>query len=49
LLLALAALGVHLLAMLVVTEAMAAAACQALEAAQRWVQCHRGYSGDPAR
>ena len=48
-LLALAALGVHILAMLAVTGAMAAAACQAVQATQRWLQCHRGYSGDPAR
>ena len=48
-LLSLAALGVHLLAMLVITGAMAAAACQALQAAERWLQHHRGYSGGPAR
>lgn len=49
LLLALAALGVHILAMLAVTGAMAAAACQAVQAAQRWLQRHRRCSGDPAR
>ena len=49
LLLALAALGVHILAMLAVTGAMAAAACQAVQAAQRWLQRHRRCCGGPAR
>jgi len=44
-----AAIGIFAVAMLVVTGAMAAAACQALQAAQRWLQRHRGYSGGPAR
>ncbi|WP_295936602.1 hypothetical protein ACOYR4_22725 [Acidovorax sp. M14] len=49
LLLAQAALGVHILAMLAVTGATAAAACQAVQAAQRWLQRHRRCSGGPAR
>lgn len=49
LLLALAALGVHILVMLAVTGAMAAAACQAVQATQRWLQRHRGCSGGPVR
>ncbi|WP_148280011.1 hypothetical protein [Acidovorax sp. KKS102] len=49
LLLALAALGVHILVMLAVTGAMAAAACQAVQAAQRWLQRHRRCCGGPSR
>lgn len=49
LLLALAALGVHILAMLAVTGAMAAAACQAVQAAQRCLVRNRGGSGGPVR
>lgn len=49
LLLALAALGVHILAMLAVTGATAATACQAVQAAQRWLQRHRACSGGPVR
>ncbi|MDR6155980.1 hypothetical protein QF021_004069 [Acidovorax delafieldii] len=49
LLLALAALGVHILAMLAVTGAMAAAACQAVQATQRCLVRHRGGSGGPVR
>lgn len=49
LLFALAALGVHTLAMLAVTGAMAAAACRGVQGAQRWLQRYRGCSGGPAR
>jgi hypothetical protein len=49
LLLALAALGVHILVMLAVTGAMAAAACQAVQATQRCLVRHRGGSGGPVR
>ncbi|MBD9404696.1 hypothetical protein IB236_05100 [Acidovorax sp. ACV02] len=49
LLFALAALGVHTLAMLAVTGAMAAAACHSVQGAQRWLQRYRGCSGGPAR
>jgi len=49
LLFALATLGVHTLAMLAVTGAMAAAACRGVQGAQRWLQRYRGCSGGPAR
>lgn len=49
LLLALAALGVHTLAMLAVTAAMAAAACRGVQGATRWLERRRRSAFRPAR
>lgn len=49
LLLALAALGVHTMAMLAATAVTASAACHGARGATRWLQRHRGSTGYPAR
>ena len=46
---ALAALGVHTLAMLAATGAMAATACHGVQRATRWLQRHRCRASRPAR
>lgn len=49
LLLALAALGVHTLAMLAASAAMAAAACRGVQGATRWLQRHKRRACRPVR